>query len=883
MDMIIKHLAVAATVAAALSLGAETVLNERTQSLAGVWRLCQADDPAVACPVTVPGDIHTALLAAKIIPDPYVGANEYRTLWVGRKDWNYNRSFTVDAALLAAKSVVLRLDEVDTFCTILVNGRVAGRTDNRFRRWDLDVKALLHPGENTIEARFESAEKKSEQLADQRGPDRFHIQNSWAHHIMHVRKPQCHGGWDWGIDLMTAGLLGRVELVATDLARIDYVGCDARFAADDAICEVAVAADVFSPAGGEAPFTVAIGDARTTRTVRLEPGDNHLTATVTVDHPCRWWPAGEGEQNLYPLALSVGSAALERKIGLRTIEVLSAPDAAPYPRTGKQGNPMTFRVNGRDIFAKGVNWIPCDAFESRQTPTRYRNLLESCRAANMNMVRVWGGGRFEGDAFYEICDELGLLVYQDFMFSCALYPDDEPFYASVRAELAHQIRRLRDHPSIAVWSGDNECISLLTGDFGWPSELDRHVANFHRRTALSASMVAKYDPNRRFWPSSPCRGTDEVVRLTDYTRGDVHNWRIWFGQRPVWNYWEFQPRFCSEFGAQSMPSADVAATFCSQEAIDHLLPELLYHQKHPNGHRRLTDFLRRHFFAPATSRDFIYLTQACQALAIRTATEYWRTLRPWCMGILVWQLNDNWPVASWSSVDYGGKWKPLQYQLKRSFAPLLVVAVPTEKSYAAREGLPKQNPYDDRDIALAPYELALYAVNDRNAAFDATLYLRCIGFDGEVRSVTNITAKLPPRSSVKLGEMAETAFGDIARRRGSFLHLELSARGADGAVDHAVNDWRFDEYRYLKLQSANVVAQAAERDGRWTVTLSCERPAFEVWVNADGIAGEFDDNLITLLPGEPRTLVFTPSNPATTFDVFRRSLTVRDAEKSKAK
>ena len=851
--MIIKHLAVAVTVAAALSLGAETVLNERTQSLAGVWRLCQADDPAVACPVTVPGDIHTALLAAKIIPDPYVGANEYRTLWVGRKNWNYNRSFTVDAALLAAKSVVLRLDEVDTFCTILVNGRVAGRTDNRFRRWDLDVKALLHPGENTIEARFESAEKKSEQLADQRGPDRFHIQNSWAHHIMHVRKPQCHGGWDWGIDLMTAGLLGRVELVATDLARIDYVGCDARFAADDAICEVAVAADVFSPAGGEAPFTVAIGDARTTRTVRLEPGDNHLTATVIVDHPRRWWPAGEGEQNLYPLALSVGSAALERKIGLRTIEVLSAPDAAPYPRTGKQGNPMTFRVNGRDIFAKGVNWIPCDAFESRQTPTRYRNLLESCRAANMNMVRVWGGGQFEHPAFYQTCDELGIMIWHDFMFSCATYPGDERFLDGVRREIRHQVKNLRDYASIALWCGDNECIGAAKWFDRDEKIRKENVQLCAARAKELDALCRECDPTRTFWPSSPCLGPGNYGDgWKDDSSGDMHYWRVWFGDEPFDNYYTVRPRFCSEFGFQSYPSVETSLTYVSPDQLNPTAPDFYYHQKCPNGNKYILRTMMRYFRFPKATKYVHYLSQVQQAMAIQTGVEHFRRTMPRCMGAIYWQLCDNWPVASWSSIEYGGKWKHLQYHARRFYAPQMILVAPA---------------YKDKST------LEVWAVNDADTPLVGTATVENRLFEGGVLATRKLPMDVPARSAKCLGRFPVDSFGTEEERTRRFL-----AVAADGCPD---NDWQFQFYCNSHLGDAHVKAELAERDGKWTVTLSTDKPAFFVWADAYGIRGTFSDDSFTLLPGRPRTLVFTkrPDEKATFAD-FRKAFSVTHLRES---
>ena len=874
-----KGILAAAAVMVGLAAQAETVTYEKRVDLSGRWTLAQADDAKVTCPMSVPGDVHAALLAAGIIPDPFRGANEFRTLWVGRKDWRISRTFTVDRALLAAESVVLRLDEVDTYCTVRLNGRALPRMDNRFRRWDFDVKGLLREGENEIEAYIESAERETERLAAA-SKEHFHIQNSWTMNIMFARKPQCHGGWDWGPCVMCAGLLGRVELIGTDRARIDYAYCDQSFSDDRSRCEVTVRAEVFSPKGGETSLEVALGDVKVGKPVVLTAGNNELSVPVTVEKPRLWWPNGMGEQALYPLTVRVGGASLARRIGLRTIEVISADDADVSPRTGRKGNPMTFRVNGVDVFCKGSNWIPCDAMDSRHTEATYRDLLTSARDANMNMIRIWGGGRFEYDPFYEICDELGLMIYHDFMFSCAIYPDDGWFYDQVRAEEAHQIRRLRDHASIALWSGDNECISLIMGDSGWPQELDAHKAHFLKRTEVSQAMVRRYDPARAFWASSPCVGKPEIT-FKDNNRGDVHIWGIWFGGGNTWNYYRYQPRFCSEYGAQSMPSADVASTFCDEDAIDHLLPELMYHQKHPNGHRRQVDGLRRHFFAPADNRAFLYLSQAFQSLQVVTAAEYWRTLRPWCMGALVWQLDDNWPVASWSSLEYGGKWKQAHYRLKRAFAPVMTVAVPSDASYAQPHSR-GASVYDDRDIAKTVYDLDLYAVSDRAVDLDAALTVKCIGFDGAIRSATNFTAKVPPRSSVRVATVSESLFGDAEARRGSFLSLSLEVKG-DGVAETVRNEWMFDEFRSLRLEPARVTATAGEAGGRWTVTLETDKPAFYVWANAYRIPGEFDDNSLMLLPGEPRTLRFTPKDASVTFEAFRTALTVRNLEQAKAR
>ena len=870
-----RIVAVAALCWAAAAFAERTDYEGRID-LAGEWRLEQVGKSEVNCPITVPGDVHTALLAAKLIPDPYYSANEYQTLWVGRVDWVQRRVFDVPAGFLGAADVTLRLDEVDTFATVTLNGHALPRMDNRFRRWDFDVKRLLRTGRNEIEVRFDSAIREGRRLAAAER-ESYHMQNTFFQQAMFVRKPMCHGGWDWGPCIMTAGLLGRVELLATSVARIDHVYCDQKFDAGRTRCAVTVNAEVFSPAGGETAFSVKLGDVASSRTVALKPGTNKLSAAVEVASPRLWWPVNEGEQNLYALEVCAGGARVSRKIGLRTVELVTEPDAEPYARLGRRGTNMCFRVNGRDVFARGSNWIPCDALESRQ-PAKWRGLVKAAAAANMNMLRIWGGGRFEGDGFYEACDEFGVMLWHDFMFSCALYPDNDAFYASVREEETYQVKRLRDHPSIALWCGDNECISMLVGDIGWPDERARHAANFTRRAALGRAVVAAHDPARPYWTSSPsANGNDDSVldcRRTGAS-GDIHNWSVYFGWKPCWNFYDFQPRFCSEFGSQSMPTAEVGETFAPPESVRELGADFMYHQKTPQGNRRLVDFLRRQFFAPATGLDFIYLTQVHQALAVKTACEYYRSLEPWCMGALVWQLDDNWPVASWSSIEYGGKWKPLHYQLKRTFAPLLLAIAPTEESYARRKTVefdfrnPKTG-YEFRDPSV-PFDLAFYAVNDTDAPLDGELTVEAVAFDGSSRVVVERRAvSMPCRKSVAAATISEDAFGGLDERRGKFLLATLrTARGT-------VRDFRlFGEFRNAPLADPGLRAETSESGGRFAVTLSAERPAFYVWANVWKTPGEFDDNLVELMPGERRTIVFDPAGPGLSLDGFRAALSVK--------
>ena len=818
--------------------------------LSGMWTLTQADKPSVTCPVAVPGGIYTALYDAKLIPDPYFAQNEKLTQWPSRADWVFSRFFTLPPGFADAKAVTLRLEDVDCFATVKVNGHEVGRTSNRFQRYDFDVKPFLKNGENRIEALFESTERIS--YAESNKYDRaYNIANATVRQINLVRTVQCHGGWDWGITQMDTGFMGTIKLIASDVARIDYVYTTQEFAKDWSSVAVTVTAEATSPAGGETTLDVALGDILKTEKVSLKPGANKVSLTLDVPHPKLWWPVGYGEQPLYPLSVTLGDATLSKKIGLRKAEVYNEEDAEPDPATGKKGKPMVVVVNGRRIFCKGADWIPCDAFENRQTRERYRDLLDSAIAANMNMLRVWGGGQFEHPAFYELCDEKGILLWHDFMFSCATYPGDERFMSGVRKEIAHQLRNLRDYASIALWCGDNECI----GAAGWfgKDRRDENIKLCIARAKELERLCAKYDPTRCFWPSSPCLGPGNYGDgWKDDSSGDMHFWQVWFGDKPFSHYFTVRPRFCSEFGFQSYPTKEEALTFVSPDQLNPTAPDFFYHQKSPNGNKFIMQMLLRNFRFPEGVDAVLYLSHVQQAMAIRTAVEAWRHLQPRCMGIIYWQLNNNWPVASWSSLDYSGKWKPLHYHMKRAYSPLAISAAPK---------------WGD------PSTIEIWAVNDHDAAVDGTATLDLWTFGGTRKQFDSRSVRIDPRSALKVGEYPLTAFGDETARKGAFLRMQLDGC-AGGVAERVANEWMFDLFMNSDLAKANVKTTFAEKDGRFFVTLESDKPAFFVWANVWRTRGEFDDNSITLYPGEPRTLAFTPKESGLTLDAFKEALSV---------
>ena len=825
------------------SAGAETVSAAQSLSLAGKWTLRQVEDPSrPAMEMTVPGGVHTALLEAGRIPDPFFGQNEKVIQWVGKQDWLVERRFTVPADLLACRSVTLRLEHVDTFCVISINGQEVGKTGNRFRRYDFEVKPYLREGGNTISARFLSPERVCEELARDLPREIPMVDNGIVPHINLIRKPACHGGWDWGLALMMTGFAGKVELLGADLARMDYVMCDQEHGYDR--CRVTVHTEVTSPEGGSTELTVKLGDLVRRESVTLTPGRNTFATELTVLNPKLWWPNGAGEQALYPLEVTVGEATLKRKLGLRTIEVVNEPD--------RDGVSMSFRVNGVDLFCKGANWIPCDAFMNRQTDARYADLLNAAAQANMNMLRLWGGGQFEDDRFYELCDELGLMLWHDFMFSCSLYPADKAFLAEVKAELNHQIRRLRDHASIALWCGDNECIGALTWFEPSRKNRDVYLIAYDRLNRVLTDIVEELDPARTFWPSSPCGGPGDFSDAWhDDNKGDMHNWTVWHENKDFSAYYTYKPRFCSEFGYQSFSSPEVAATFCKAEDLNPTSPDFEYHQKNKGGNTRILETMARYFRFPEGTENILYLSQVQQAMGIKTAVEGWRRLQPRCMGTLFWQLNDNWPVASWSSIEYGGKWKHLQYHAKRFYAPLAVMAVPADNNK----------------------KIELWAVNDHHDGVFAETEVVTWDFDGKKLLTQKISAQLPAHSSTLIQTYSVEEFGDEATRMDRFLAFTLRAHVQGGPVVYR-NEWMFNPYKRCNLKRAAVDAIPTLRSGKWTVTLTTDKPAFFVWADTPGIRGTFSDNSFTLYPGQPVRLTFTPKGNET-FEAFKAALTVK--------
>ena len=673
-----------------------------TQSLDGPWQFRLHGAPKGDVPrgldltrwrrADMPGTLHFALQKHGVIPDAFVGRNELDVQWVDAQDWEIRRSMRVsqDEVLTARQQLVF--EGIDTVAEIFVNGRHAGSSCNMFRETVVDVKGRLQPGDNEVRLLLKSPSAYAKSMSKKsrvpmpRMSSHFEWQTGESREIHRawIRKTQCHFGWDWGPCLPVSGLWRPCRLECSDQPRIASVTSSQvhRGTPGSPRCvELRLEARLQAGAPGKGALYFECAGRGKRVAVSLKKGENVVRARLTVERPRLWWPAGQGEQHLYELRVTWSDASgagepVVRHLGLRTLELVTKKDRTPE---GRPAESFFFRVNGRPIFLKGADFIPADAYVDRCTPEVYRHLLVSMVEANMNAVRPWGGGWYEQDLFYDLCDELGLLVWQDFMMACSVYPDTPEMLREFEAEVRYQVRRLQSHPCIALWCGDNENLSGLKH---WWLRMP-HAAAYRRMYIRIMGLVGKTcqaeDPTRRFWISSPSNGSLSGDP-DDPDRGDIHYWKVWHGGRPFSDYLTVRPRFVAEFGFQSFPSPATVAAVVPPGERNPSSFFMEHHQRSPEGIARLSNTLARELPMPRDFDSFCWLSQVNQANAIRTAVEHWRRLKPWCMGTIFWQVNDNWPVASWSSIDHCGRWKALHHEVARVFAPLLVSLVVRDKT-----------------------------------------------------------------------------------------------------------------------------------------------------------------------------------------------------------
>ena len=666
-------------------------LVNRKIILNGKWQF-QEKGKREWLPAKVPGCVHTDLLASKSIPDPFYGTNELDLQWIDQKDWLYKRNFKVKSAFLAGKVQELVCEGIDTITIIYINGKHIGCTENMFRRYTFDVTNLLQKGKNTIEIHFFSpsryGEKKSKKIS-------YDVPNSEYHWPLgqrrvtyrnQIRKAQYQFGWDWAPCLVTSGIWRDIFLISTSGPRFEYITTEQHISKKRA--QLTVIAYLISPCLAKGTIKAILKgpynckckknqqEVGQERKIYLRAGKNKVYLKLKIENPCLWFPNGYGEQALYGLDLvfytSDGeiSDAKSIKIGFRNVKLIRRAD--------KAGESFYFKVNGIPVFVKGANWVPADSFPSCITPERYVFLLQSAVDANMNMLRVWGGGIFEHDIFYNLCDQKGIMLWHDFLFACCAYPATKEFLKNVTAEVQHQIRRLKHHTSIVLWCGNNENEDVCGNNedvatlWGKNKKHIKQLAQDYCTLQKTLTRIHRLeDPQRPFWPASP-------FPPEDLSRGDEHFYKVNNDRKPISDYLKVKPRFCSEFGFQAFPSIHTLRSVIDRGDENLSSPVMEHHQRKHGWNGILLDYLCSQFRFPSTVEDICYLTQIQQALAMKCAVEHWRRCKPHTMGTLYWQLEDCWPAISWAGIDYKLRWKALHYFARQFYSPLLISFV--EKS-----------------------------------------------------------------------------------------------------------------------------------------------------------------------------------------------------------
>ncbi len=776
------------------------------------WQFKNSKDPNWL-PAKVPGTVHLDLMNSKVIPDPYKDENEKKVQWIENEDWDYQAAFTVSTQELENDNIDLVFNGLDTFSEIYLNGKLLKKTDNMFRKWNIPVKQYLKAGINTVHINFKSAVNTGKELAKKvpftmpESPRSF------------VRKAQYQFGWDWGPRLVTTGIWKDVQLEFWNNAKIMTVK-DIQNRSDKGVNNLRFDVEIYAQNAGN--YILDLN--KNHQKISLKKGSNTISVPYETSGMKLWQPNGRGEANLYnfKIKLSKDQEDIDAKnirIGLRTVELVQEKD--------EKGKSFYFKVNGQPLYIKGTNWIPGDSFSPRMTKEKYQKLIKDTKAANMNMIRIWGGGIYEDDEFYKACDENGILVWQDFMFAGSFYPADEAFLNNVKEEVKDQVNRLQNHPSIALWCGNNEIDEAIV-NWGYQKQFNYSKNDslqvwkdykklFHEVIPNALAENLKSDKNI-YWPSSPSIGWGHKESLTE---GDSHYWGVWWGEQPFEIYNEKVGRFMSEYGFQGTPSLETTKSmFSGTPDLSLQNPTIKAHEKHARGWDIINEYLKRDYKIPTDFIQYNYVSQLLQARGMQIAIEAHRRAKPYNMGTLYWQLNDCWPVVSWSSIDYLGNWKAFHYQARRSFEPVLVSVAETDKSY---------------DV---------YLISDLVKELGADIKFELIDFKGKILWESNQSEVINADVSKKIRSISKSEMGQFDL---SEAVLKISSE-KDTTFEKL---FFFNKPKDLKLSKPEIKIRKVSST---EIEISTDILAKDVYLIGDT---HFSDNFFDLLPGTSKRITLS--------------------------
>ncbi len=822
------------------------------------WSFKQADE-GKWMRATVPGCVHTDLMNNDVIEDPFYRLNEHDVQWIDKKDWEYKTTFSVDKATLGRDRVALDFKGLDTYAEVSLNGEKILSSDNMFREYMVDVKPLLKSGRNELHILFRSPINEGIRKHDAYLPYTILVSDNDKADIGQVegekqvsvftRKAGYHFAWDWGPRLVSSGVWRPVFLTAWDDARIENVRIVQHSVDSTEACFTAeMEIEAENDAQAAKLFVVNKGDTLAETEVALKKGVSVYPLDFSIMKPELWWTNGLGAQKLYKLKCVVtvnGKSDIKKEtIGIRTLELVREKD--------KHGTSFYFKLNGVPVFMKGANYIPNDIFPARVTHEMYENVVNTAKESNFNMLRVWGGGIYEYDQFYDLCDKAGILVWQDFMFACSMFPGDSAFLENVRYEAIDNVKRLRNHPSIALWCGNNEVLETFhKKKEKAEAESKENVAKmwkayediFH---GVLKEVVAGYDPSRFYWSSSPSSG--EGVQ-PDLVNGDGHYWGVWWGKEPFANYATYLARFMSEYGFQSFPELRTVETYALPEDYDIFSEVMKSHQRSFIGNGTIEYYMDQEYNKPKDFASFLYVGQVLQAEGVKFALEGHRRAMPYCMGTLYWQINDCWPVASWSSTDYLQRWKALQYFAKKGFESVLV------------------SPYTEKG------RLKVNIVNDKLTALEGTLATKTITFDGKEICRKEENVKVPANSSTVVIDIDRADFLKDKDERRQMVVLEFM----DQAGNKSSNVYYFRPFKELDMCKPNVDMKVISIKGGFDIKLKTDKLAKNVFLSIGGEPGFFSDNYFDLLPGEDVTVHVDSPLSAGKFKKVLKLRTLEDA------